>query len=226
MKRISVTTLEVFRKFITNHPYTSCEDVENAVKGIFTGKKEYVDIGTAFHKIVEEGEGGYSVVKDKCVVDIGTESPSVTFNTLQVNEALSYKNSMPYAFNEVEIGKEFKNKYMTIWVGGRCDVLNGCEVRDIKTKFSPVSYMDYYSSCQWKFYLELLGLDTFSFDFFLFKGYKVDKHGYDVSELSMIRPGSIDLYRYDSMEGDNRLLVERFCEFVLMSNLYDFLKEH
>ena len=86
--------------------------------------------------------------------------------------------------------------------------------------------MEYYSSCQWKFYLELLGLDTFSLDFFLFKGYKVDKHGYDVSELSMIRPDSIDLYRYDSMEGDNRLLVERFCEFVLMSNLYDFLKEH
>lgn len=225
MKRISVTTLEVYRKFISNHPYTSYEDVENAIKGVFTGHREYVDIGTAFHKIVEDGFCEHCSCGDKYRVSVGNDVQNVIFSCEQVEEALKYKHSMPGAINEVEIGRAFKSRVMDIWVGGRCDILNGYEVNDIKTKFSPVIYMDYYSSCQWKFYLDLLELDTFSFDFFLFKGYKVDKHGYDVSGLPIIRPESINLYRYDTMEADNRLLVDRFCEFVQISSLYDYLKE-
>ena len=59
MYRISVTSLEAFRRFRDNH---SIWDTEERLLNVLSGKKEpnaYATIGSCFHKIVETGKATY-----------------------------------------------------------------------------------------------------------------------------------------------------------------------
>lgn len=59
MYRISVTSLEAFRRFRDKH---SVWDTEERLLNVLSGKKEpnsYATIGSCFHKIVETGKATY-----------------------------------------------------------------------------------------------------------------------------------------------------------------------
>lgn len=224
MKRISVTTLETYRKFLYGtSDFATEESVINAVKGIFTGREEYVSIGTAFHEIVEKGMD--TVVKDGDLFKVQVKNNIVTFNEKQVKIALAYKDKFSPATHEMPLSKVYTTEHMDILVEARCDMIFGMYVRDIKTKYSKIDYFDYADSAQWKFYLELTGLNTFYFDMFEFKGYKPDKQGFDVSEIELIPAYSIECIRYDKMERDNQGLVEDFVSFCKTRDLIQYLKE-
>ena len=235
MKRISITTLETYRKFLAGDEWTDQEAMISAITAPFEGN-EYTRIGSAFHAIVEQGEsiveeleemGKFRVtVKDE--LKKGETKPKewpVIFNEEQIAMALKYRAKLPYAFHEEWIGREFHTPSMDIWVHGRVDVLHGTFIRDIKTKYSPVKYADYAESAQWKFYLDLSGLDTFYFDLFEFPGYKKDKHGYDVSSLGIKPYGQIECIRYNGMEEENNQLVCDFTDFITRQNLTNYLKD-
>ncbi len=224
MKRISITTLETYRKFLAGDEWTTQQAMIEALTAPFQGN-EYTRIGSAFHAIVEQGEAVVEELDEMGKFRVTVEGWPVIFNEDQVAMALKYRNKLPYAFHEEWIGREFHTPSMDIWVHGRVDVLHGLFVRDIKTKYSAVKYDDYANSAQWKFYLDLTGLDTFYFDLFEFPNYKIDKHGYDVSSLGIKPYGAIECLRYDGMVEENKQLVCDFTDFVTKFNLTKYLKD-
>ena len=103
-------------------------------------------------------------------------------------------------------------------------MIDGVEIRDIKTKYSAPSDKEYIDSCQWRYYLDIFGADVFHFDLFVFNGYNKDKHGYDVSSLELTRhTPPITCYRYPEMESDNILLLNQFLDWVEARNLTKYL---
>lgn len=224
MKRISITTLETYRKFLAGDEWTNQEAMIQAITAPFEGN-EYTRIGSAFHAIVEQGESIVEELDEMGKFRVTVEGWPVIFNEEQIAMALKYRSKLPYAFHEEWIGRRFDTPSMPIWVHGRVDVLHGIFIRDIKTKYSPVKFEDYAESAQWKFYLDLMGLDTFYFDLFEFPGYKKDKHGYDVSPLGIKPYGAIECIRYKGMEEENRQLVSDFTDFITKQNLTEYLKD-
>lgn len=224
MKRISITTLETYRKYLAGDPWTDQQKMIETITAPFQGN-EYTRIGSAFHSIVEQGEAVLEPLPDSGKYRVTADGYPVTFSLEQVMTALEYRIGLPYAFHEESIGREFQTPSMPIWVSGRVDVLHGTYIRDIKTKYSPVKYADYADSAQWRFYLELTGLDTFYFDLFEFPGYKIDRDGYDVSERGIKPYGEIECIRYDGMAEENRRLVCDFTDFIVRNGLTDYLKD-
>lgn len=224
MKRISITTLETYRKFLAGDEWTTQESLIQGLITPFQGN-EYTRIGSAFHAIVEQGESVIEELPEMGKFRVTVEGWPVIFNEEQVAMALKYRSKLPYAFHEEWIGREFDTPSMKIWVHGRVDVLHGTFVRDIKTKYSQIKYDDYAESAQWKLYLDLTGLDTFYFDLFEFPGYKIDKHGYDVSSLGIRPYGAIECIRYKGMEEENKQLVCDFTDFIVKQNLTQYLKD-
>ena len=224
MKRISITTLEADRKYLAGDEWSSQEKMIESLITPFRGN-EYTRIGSAFHAIVEQGETVIEELQEMGKFRVTVDGWPVIFNEEQVAIALKYRAKLPYAFHEEWIGREFDTPSMPIWVHGRVDVLHGIFIRDIKTKYSKVEYDDYAESAQWKFYLDLTGLDTFYFDLFEFPGYKIDKHGYDVSSLGIRPYGAIECIRYDGMVEENKQLVCDFTDFIVRNNLTKYLKE-
>lgn len=224
MKRIAITTLETYRKFLAGDEWTDQDAMIAAITTPFQGNA-YTRIGSAFHAIVEQGESVIEELPEMGKFRVTVDGWPVIFNDEQIGMALKYRAKLPYAFHEEWIGREYDTPSMPIWVHGRVDVLHGIFVRDIKTKYSKVAYDDYANSSQWKFYLDFTGLDTFYFDLFEFPGYKIDKHGYDVSSLGIKPYGAIECIRYNGMEEENRQLVCDFTDFIVKHNLTSFLKD-
>ena len=224
MKRIAITTLETYRKYLAGDEWTTQQTVIDALVVPFKGNED-TRIGSAFHAIVEQGESVIEELPEMGKFRVTVDGWPVIFNDAQVAMALKYRAKLPYAFHEEWIGRQYDTPSMPIWVHGRVDVLHGIFVRDIKTKYSKVKFDDYVESAQWKFYLDLTGLDTFYFDLFEFPNYKIDKHGYDVSSLGIQPYGAIECIRYDGMEEENRQLVCDFTDFVVKHNLTKYLKD-
>lgn len=224
MKRIAITTLETYRKYLAGDKWTTQESLIQGLITPFQGNA-YTRIGTAFHAIVEQGEAVIEELPEMGKFQVTVEGWPVIFNEAQIAMALKYRAKLPYAFHEEWIGREFDTPSMPIWVHGKVDVLHGTFIRDIKTKYSEVKYEDYAESAQWKLYLDLTGLDTFYFDLFEFPNYKIDKHGYDVSSLGIQPYGAIECIRYDGMVEENRQLVCDFTDFIVKHNLTKYLKD-
>ena len=236
---IRVTQIEAFRKYIEQSDYANYEITEQSVIDSITGEfkgNEYTRIGTAFHRIVEEGSPQcekipsgertflYYGKEQKEPVPSGrsfdVEGYKVLMDVPQCKTALAYRNEYPDAFHEIRLYKDFGNAMIT----GCADMIDGVEIRDIKTKYSSPTDTDYTNSCQWRFYLQLFNADVFHFDLFVFEGYDKDKHGYDVRGLPLKRyEPSITCYRYDGMEQDNMNLLNSFLEWAEHRGLTKFL---
>lgn len=236
---IRVTQIEAFRKYIEQSDYANYEITEQSVIDSITGEfkgNEYTRIGTAFHRIVEEGTPQcekipsgertflYYGKEQKEPVPSGwsfdVEGYKVLMDVPQCKTALAYRNEYPDAFHEIRLYKDFGNAMIT----GCADMIDGVEIRDIKTKYSSPTDTDYTNSCQWRFYLQLFNADVFHFDLFVFEGYDKDKHGYDVRGLPLKRyEPSITCYRYDGMEQDNMNLLNSFLEWAEHRGLTKFL---
>ncbi len=237
---IRVTTIESFRRYIEQSELSNYEITEQSViESItsFTGNVK-TRVGTAFHRIVEEGTPEYQKVdagvrtftyynKPKeepvpCGYSFDVDGYNVVLDKDQVKVALDYREQYPDVFHEV---REFKD-YGDCIVTGCADMLCTTEIRDIKTKYSlKFSDQDYVHSCQWRYYLELFGLDAFHFDLFIFDGYDETKHGYDVRGLRLFRhEPAITCYRYPTMEQDNRRLLTEFLRWAELRNLTQYLQ--
>ena len=235
---IRVTTIESFRRYIEQSEHSPFDITEQSVIDsitTFTGNV-YTHIGTAFHRIVEEGKPQckkipagtrtylyYNKPKEEqipCGRSFDVEGHEVILDIPQIKVALDYRNEYPDVFHEV---REYHD-YGDCIVTGCADMLRATEIRDIKTKYGyRFSDADYINSCQWKFYLDLFGLNAFSFDLFIFDGYDKDKHGYDVRGLPLKRREPITCYRYNTMSGDNRALLTEFLRWAELRNLTRYL---
>lgn len=236
---IRVTQIESFRRYLEQSEFSNYVITEqSAIESITTFEGNVkTRIGTAVHRIIEEGtpkcekvpEGVrtflyYRKPKEEpvpCGRAFNVEGHRVTLDIAQIKTALAYREAYPDVFHEVRQYKDYGDCIVT----GCADMLFLSEIRDIKTKFSyNFEDQDYINSCQWRFYLELFGLDTFHFDLFVFDDYDETKHGYDVRGLPMKRwEPSISCYSYSGMEQDNRRLLTEFLRWAELRNLTQYL---
>lgn len=220
MYQIRVTQLEKFRRFRDDvSSYDTEDSVIETLSGVFKGN-EYTQIGTAFHKIIEDGEALY-IGNDEFKLQ---SDVTVFMNKQQVDIALSYRNSLTDAFHEIRLDKNYHTPFFDANVTGCSDIIIGNIIHDIKTKYSTPQQQEYIDSCQWRFYLEIFELDQFVFDIFQLKGYDKEKHSLDVRQLTMIQHEPIPCLRYSEMENDNQKLLNDFCEWIEFRKLHHLLK--
>lgn len=236
---VRVTTIEAFRRYIEQSDYDSYEITEQSIIDNIIGEfkgNQYTKIGTAFHSIIETGcqpcelaPAGYRTylsygketqesVPEGRIFNI--DGDNVVLDLSQIKVALDYRYQNIESFHEI---RKYKN-YGRAIITGCADVINGVQLRDIKTKYSNPSDKQYYDSCQWKYYLEMFGADIFDFDLFVFEGYKLDKHGFDVRGLRLVpHTPPIRVYRYNGMEQDNLNLLNQFLDWCDYRGLTQYL---
>ncbi len=220
---VRVTQIEAFRRFINNSEYDRYEITEQSVidsiTGVFKGSC-YTRIGTAFHSIVEGEKSGVQSELIEGGFKFDIDGYDVCLSIAQCEVALAYRNEHPAAYHEFRGYKDYGRAIVT----GCADMIDGVEVRDIKTKYSTPDDSDYTESCQWRYYLDIFGADVLHFDLFVFNGYKKEKHGYDVRELELKRhTPPITCYRYPEMEDDNLALLNQFMDWVEARGLTKYL---
>lgn len=240
---VRVTQLESFRRFISGeYDYITEQSVIENITQEFTGN-EYTRIGSAFHKVVELGniqaaerlglatraEAGersftyYNKPKTEPTPQgwrIGEGDDTAILDDEQVETAERYARKYPAAMHEVRTYKDYDDVVVT----GCADIINGLEIRDIKTKYSTINDVDYINSAQWRFYMELFECQYFAFDLFAFDGYKLEKHGDDVRGLPLkpIQP-PVNCVWYNKLREDNKLLLKEFMQWIKYRNLEKYL---
>lgn len=235
---IRVTTLESFRRWYEQSEYDNFVIDEQSVIDSVLGKFEGNDltrIGTAFHSIVETGKpvcvpvapGQRSYAHyNKPVTEsvpagrkFDIDGHDICLDIAQCRVALDYRNEHPQAIHEYRGNKDYGPAVVT----GCADMIDGIEIRDIKTKYSAPNDVQYRASCQWRFYLDIFEFDTFHFDLFEFEGYKNERHGTDVRGLNLRRHDPITCLRYDTMERENHELLEAFLWWTELRGINDQL---
>jgi len=219
MFRISVTSLEKFRRVIHKVSRFDTEEslIEN-LSGTFQGN-EYTHIGYAFHKILETGKATY-IGGNKFVEP--TDGGYVILSYEAVESVLILRKEHP-GNHEVHAGKDYKTPYFDIHVHGYADLQYDSVVRDAKTKYSTPHAQDYKDSCQWTFYLDMFDCSRFYFDVFEFSGYKKSM-GLDTTQTTFIPYSPIECIRDSKMIEYNQNLINQFCKYIYDNNLFHLLK--
>ena len=225
MKLIRVTQIEKFNRFMREaSAYDTEQSVIDGISGAFKGN-EYTYIGTAFHKLCEGDYSNISKVEGGRAITID-DGYTVIMDVSQCKIAMEYSKSMPFAFHEKRLYEAINVNGQEVVITGCADVLNGLHIRDIKTKYSYICDDDYIDSFQWRMYLQLWKANVFTFDLFLFDGYKKDKNGLDVRGLPIIRHDPITCIRYDNMETDNLRTIAEFIDWAKFRGVYDLLPDY
>jgi hypothetical protein len=223
MYRISVTTLEKFRRYMCEESsFDSEASLIESIKGLFTGNDK-TKFGGAYHELIE-GKYQYAGGLFK--------SGDFIFSKEQAEPALYYREQHPLMVHEMTISKVYDTLYWPIQVGGRLDGIEGIEIRDIKTKFRAFSVEEYLDSCQWKFYLDIQDLEVFWYDVFEVKGFdglpNLSKQKfysvYDEKKIKIIPHPAIHCLRYEGMDHDLISLINSFLEYMHNRNLLTYLK--
>lgn len=235
---IRVTQIESFRRYMEQSDNAKFVITEQSVIDSITGEfqgNEYTRIGTAFHFIVETGcpecvkvpagvreftfYGKHATEPVPEGRQFNIDGFPVVLDVEQCKVAMDYRNEHPNAFHEFRIFHDYGSAIVT----GCADMIDGLVIRDIKTKYSNPEDSDYINSCQWKYYLEMFGADTFHFDLFCFDGYDKDKHGYDVRGLKLTRhTPAITCYWDKHLETYNKKLLDDFLRWASDRNLIDY----
>lgn len=214
MYRISVTTLEKFRRMIDN---VSDWDTEASLIESLTGKFKGTDktrLGGAFHKIIELDYR----LNGSLTVD------GITFTPEQARPAIDYRNAHPGMVHEVPVQKIYYTRHMELLVSGRADGIKGIEVHDAKTKFAYPGWGEYYNSYQWRFYLDMLEANMFWYDVFEIRGYKETRPD-GTFDGDIIAHEPFPCLRDANLSTDVQNLAEEFAKFITIKNYNHLLKE-
>ena len=219
MKKVSVTLLETFRRFRDGASEWDTEQkVIDSLTETFQGN-DYTNIGSACHFIIENAGNGTTVLKEPFFKMFGT-----TLSDTQIDLLCAHANELKPFVPEVKLTRKYNTKIGIISLTGVCDILKGNYIRDTKCKFSAPKLIEYYNSCQWKFYLSIFGLERFYYDIFEFVGYKVEI-GRDVSGLQLVKHDPFECFAYSNMESDLQTIVDDFIEWIEFRGLTNYLKE-
>lgn len=222
MKRISVSTLEKFRRYMNN---VSSFDTEAALieslTGTFTGndKKKF---GGAFHKLIELGTGAMDGLAD--TVD------GVLFTDAHMWPAFEYRLNHPKVIHEVPASKIYDTMFGPIQVSARIDAIEGAAIRDPKTKYRDLGDLrDYSNSYQWRFYLDMAESEVFYYDHFEvigFKGFIQDGDTFIVDPSVQIKAHDpLQCLAYANMQRDCLCLINEFLIYIHARGFEHYLKE-
>lgn len=244
--RISVTTLESFRRFLTaeeDSNFDTEEQLIDTLKGKFEGNDK-TRFGSAFHKVVESPEIHKGL--DLVSVDINDPSrmkpgtplePEVLLPAHIADIAVNHRKSFPYMICEVRATKTYELQKYMIQVSGILDGLDGATIKDSKTKFRAPKATEYMSSYQWRFYLDMLNLKAFDYHLFevkYFDSLVLEFGKYSVKattgrdkqprEIAMVAHEPIRCVSYLGITRDCTNLIEEFMEYIENRNLFHLLK--
>lgn len=224
--RVSVTTLEKFRRYMAE---TSSFDTEESLVEALEGKFEGNDktkTGHAFHAIIEKPQ---AITRSSFKGEMYAVSEGIGFPEQAYNAAMEYRSQHPLMVNEIPVSKIYNAGKHQILVSGRVDAIEGVHVRDAKTKYrAPSDISDYTDSCQWKFYLDILGLKVFHYDVFEVKRFKeLVPHSDGIcylEKVEIVPHDAITCLSYLTMNAELCYLTERFIEYIEYRNLFHLLK--
>lgn len=223
MLRVSVTTLEKFRRYMTE---ATCYDTEAAlletIRGEFVGNDK-TRIGGAFHKIIEDGAPTPTWINEKP----GYLIDDIFLHLHQGDHAAVYRQEHPLMIFEVPINHVYTTSYGDIAVTGRVDSIEGAEVWDPKTRYRSVDFEEYIDSYQWRYYLDALNLDAFHYQLFEFKGFDKFNEGppFIVPEdVTVVTHEHLRITRYINLHQDCLSLLEEFLGYVENRNIFHLLK--
>jgi hypothetical protein len=177
-----VSNIEAFRRWREDDD----QSVEDLVRFITTDEPtKAMQAGTAFHKALElAGEGSHfeltALGYTFRLADGSVELP-------EIREMRAYRG------------------YGHLTVTGQVDGIFGRTVIDHKTtaRIDPERYL---TGCQWKFYLDIFGADTFRWNLFEIK--ELGPQEYGVSP-----PQTLIAHRYPEMRADCEKLASDYLEF-------------
>lgn len=215
--RISVTTLEKYRRYINEvSSYDTEESLLESIRGIFTGNDK-TRVGGAFHKIIE---GDYVKKGNRVIAD------EIAFTKEQAQVAFDYKARHKSMIHEISIRKTFETNFFPIQVSGRIDGCEGLNTHDAKTKFSEVKFQEYINSSQWKFYLQMLDANVFYYDLFEVQGFKeLGRLPWSISkDVQFIAHEPLQCLRYETMHADIMVILNGFLDYLHNRKIVHLLK--
>lgn len=222
--RISVTTVEKFRRYMTEaSSFDTEEELIKTIKGIFEGNAKTMT-GGAYHKLLE---GEFTEIKSKHLMGKYYSADSFWFSEGQASPALQYRRDHPRMFHEIPIQKIYDLGKYRIKLSGRADGIEGIFLRDGKTKFRKIDFQEYMDSYQWRYYLDMFNLRHFFYDVFEVKGFTELPAAapYIMPDVIFLDPESLLCERYTGMEEDCQRLLLEFMDYIDNRNFYHLLKQ-
>ncbi|MFT3679817.1 MAG: hypothetical protein QM791_06140 [Ferruginibacter sp.] len=221
MQRVSITTLEKFSRYMNEvSSFDTEESLIESIKGLFLGNDK-TKFGSAYHKLLE----GDVKVTGKGL-QVTADNEIFVFALPVAKPALDYKKAFPLMVQEMNLRHIYNTNHFPIQISGRLDGINGAHVRDAKCKFRTPDWREYMESCQWKFYLDILGLQNFYYDVFEIKGFTELPKGkpYIIKDVTVIPHEPLECISYPFMHEELVQLIDSFLEYVQMKGLLQYLK--
>lgn len=220
---ISVSKIELFNKFL--HRQTEDNEMyNNEANFLATLRGEFKQLpsaryGDCFHAIIE-GKAQYSFdyLDEKEIR--GWKFGEVLIPEAQAKHAIGYRQAHDLSTDEIPLSKLYRTNDFDIIVTGRVDKLEGNWIRDAKTKYSsPDMQEDYIDSLQWRFYLDMLGLDVFFFDIFQISGFKEVKDCL-TAKIKPLEP--LMCKRYPTMKQDVEYALQELANYLQFKGLLGY----
>lgn len=211
-----VTLIEAFRQFLycednEDTPWINEPNVINTVRGIESSNVK-ADFGTSGHNIIE------NALMYK--TDTGYKVKDFVFTDAQAWPLIKYRNKYPLMVREVCVSKVYRLRSCDLIITGHIDGLNGTHVHDNKFKFSSFDALDFIESYQWRMYLDMIGLDTFVYDFFNVTGFSEMA---DCPKAKISDCESMVVKRYPEMQQEIYSMLEEFMDWITFKGLEQYL---
>ncbi len=221
MYRVSVTTIEKFRRYMNEvSPFDTEASLLESIQGLFFGNDK-TKFGSAYHKVLEgeakPGRGGAYVT---------TEDGVFIFSPEIAEPGIQFKIAHPLMIHEIPLRKIYESNYGPIQISSRVDGVEGIAVWDHKCKFRSVDWQEYIDSVQWKFYLDILELKAFYYNVFEVQGFDElpTKTPYFIKDVRIIHHEPMLCEAYENMQADMMQELNGFLQYVHEKNLTKFLK--
>ncbi|MBE2188025.1 MAG: hypothetical protein KIT33_07910 [Candidatus Kapabacteria bacterium] len=204
MLKVAVTTIESFRNYLNGS--IELEDLLKRVRGEFTPSR-YMDLGSAFHDILEKAEERFiperNVFKAKNGIEFDFDIISPCYEKI-VQDA-------PF---EVKITKIYKIGDEEVEVVAKVDQLYGNHIIENKTCWGMFDFERYFNSCQWKYYLDIFEAERVYYNVFCLS----DK----VNGIELRNIEQFSFNAYPDLSDDLYELLTDFVKFIHNQKLEEY----
>jgi len=165
-----------------------------------------MQLGTAFHSILENPTECYSIDKDVYIAD------GIEYQGEIIRRCIEFLPTSTTAIAELKETKIYDLGGELVEVVGKVDSIDGLIITEYKTCWGGFNFDKYYESCQWKFYIDIFGAMAVNYNVFCF---------YD-SKRSGIQLKSVERFVMPVYHGMNQhieLLLKQFVDYIKFRGL-------
>lgn len=221
MYRLSVTTIEKFRRYMTQaSSYDTEQSLLDTIRGLFTGN-DLTRVGGCFGKIIE---GDALIAEGGLITEY--DGARIFFTDEQAFPAVEFRRKHPAMIYEVPLYKVYETKFGAVQVSGRLDGAEGLDFNDNKCKFKPPDFTEYGDSYQWRYYLDMGRTSIFYYDIYEVRGFEAlrGSQPYRLPGVQFIPHDRLQCARYAGLADDCRLMLQDLLEYIELRQLWPYLK--